>query len=176
MYSPDHFASALAFAATRHLGQIVPGTELPYIVHVTTVAAEVIEAISAEPVANSELAVLCALLHDTIEDTATTHRELVTTFGVAIADGVQALSKSAVLPKELQMADSLRRIRLQPLEVWIVKLADRIANLKSAPTKWSQDKRRAYRDEAVVIADELGSASPVLHMRLRSRIENYPVG
>lgn len=173
MYSPDHFTSALVFAATRHLTQTVPGTELPYIVHVTMVAAEVIEALSVQPVANPELAVLCALLHDTIEDTATSHQDLATTFGVAVADGVQALSKSAMLPKELQMGDSLRRIQLQPTEVWMVKLADRIANLKSAPAMWSQNKRRAYRDEAVVIADALGSASLLLHMRLRSRIEKY---
>ena len=63
--------------------QNVPGTEMPYVVHVASVAAEVIAALpttratSAEP----ELAVLCALLHDTIEDTATTHADVAAAFG-----------------------------------------------------------------------------------------------
>ncbi len=71
------------------------------------------------------------------------------------------------------MADSLRRIRDCPAAVWMVKLADRIANLGPPPRSWSPAKRLAYRDEARVIADALGSSSPFLDARLRARIEAY---
>lgn len=162
--NPDRYVVALRFAATRHAAQRVPGTELPYVVHVTSVAAEVI---AAFPVEKPDLAVACALLHDTIEDTATTYEELAAEFGVEVADGVQALTKTS------GMADSLRRIALQPREVWMVKLADRITNLAPPPAKWTRDKCRAYREEAIAIADALGAASAVLDARIRARIASY---
>ena len=37
MFSPDRYTAALRFAAQRHLAQNVPGSELPYAVHVTSV-------------------------------------------------------------------------------------------------------------------------------------------
>ena len=162
--TPDRYVAALRFAAARHHDQRVPGTELPYLVHVASVAAEVI---AAFPVDDPDLAVACALLHDTIEDTGTTHAELVAAFGDAVADGVLALTKTA------GMADSLRRIRLQPHEIWMVKLADRITNLAPPPPHWTVEKCRTYREEAIAIADALGAASPRLDARLRDRIGSY---
>lgn len=171
MFSPDRYLAALRFAAEKHLQQKFPGSDLPYLVHVATVAAEVIAHLPVLGLANPDLAVSCALLHDTLEDTTTTHEELVARFGGAVAAGVQALTKRDVPDK---MADSLRRIREQPREVWIVKLADRIANMDAPPHYWTAEKRLAYRDEALVIADALGSASPALDARLRARIAAYP--
>ena len=71
------------------------------------------------------------------------------------------------------MADSLRRIRAQPREIWMVKLADRIANLAPPPATWSRDKSRAYREQAIAIVDSLGPASASLEARLRARIASY---
>jgi (p)ppGpp synthase/HD superfamily hydrolase len=171
MIDPERYVAALRFAAERHNTQRVPDSEYPYIVHVVSVAAETIAALA--PGIDATLAVSCALLHDTIEDTATTYDEVVTRFGGAVADGVRALSKDSSLPKADQMADSLRRIRDQPREVWMVKLADRITNLDTPPRSWTTDKRRRYRDEAIAIVDALGAASPVLEARLRARIAAY---
>lgn len=42
--------------------------------------------------------------------------------------------------KKLQMQDSLRRIKSQPREVWMVKMADRITNLQPPPGHWSEEK------------------------------------
>jgi (p)ppGpp synthase/HD superfamily hydrolase len=58
--------------------------------------------------------------------------------------------------------------------VWIVKLADRITNLAPPPAHWTADKRRSYRDEAIVIADTLAGASRLLEARIRARIDAYP--
>jgi guanosine-3',5'-bis(diphosphate) 3'-pyrophosphohydrolase len=166
-FSVDRYVAALRFAAARHHAQSVPGTELPYLVHVASVAAEVIAALATTPVDNPDLGVACALLHDTIEDTETTYDEILQAFGAAVADGVQALTKTA------GMADSLRRIRLQPHEIWMVKLADRITNLAPPPAKWTREKCRGYREEAIAIADALGAASATLDSRLRARIASY---
>lgn len=173
MFAPDRYVAALRFAAERHDGQLVTDTRLPYLLHVASVAGEVIAALPATPGADPDLAVACALLHDTVEDTPTTLDEIEARFGAAVAVGVGALTKDASLAKELRMADSLRRIRACPGAVWMVKLADRITNLAPPPRSWPLDKRRAYRDEARAIADALGEACPVLDARLRARIESY---
>jgi len=86
---------------------------------------------------------------------------------------VQALSKDPALAKDVAMADSLRRIALQPREVRMVKLADRITNLAPPPAKWTTDRRRSYRDEAIAIHAALGDASPLLAERLLGRIDAY---
>jgi (p)ppGpp synthase/HD superfamily hydrolase len=173
MFSADRYVAALTFAATRHRGQVVTGSQLPYVVHVTSVAAEVIAGLAAEPAAarDPELAITCALLHDTIEDTPTTHADIAEAFGLAVAAGVQALGKDKSTPDP--MADSLRRIRLQPREIWLVKLADRITNLAPPPAHWTRDKCRAYRLEGLGIGDALGEASPHLLARLRARADAY---
>jgi (p)ppGpp synthase/HD superfamily hydrolase len=175
MYNPDRYVAALTFAAERHQAQRFPGTDLPYIIHPVTVAAELIAGLAAPQYkdVDGDLAVTCALLHDTIEDTATTRDEVIAAFGVAVADGVAALSKDPALPKDERMADSLRRILLQPPAVAMVKLADRIANLSAPPAYWPDAKRRAYRDEARVILAALGGANPHLAARLGQRIDAY---
>lgn len=174
LWSPDLYLRAVTFAARAHLTQKLPGSELPYLAHVVSVAAEVMQAIAREPLADPDLAVACALLHDTIEDCGVSESTLAAEFGRPVADGVLALSKDPALPKEQAMADSLRRIQQQPREVWFVKLADRINNLKDPPHYWSSAKISAYGAEALVIADALGSASPWLLARLRAKIAAYP--
>ena len=172
MYSPDRYLAALRFAAEKHLPQKFPGTDLPYLMHVVTVAAEVIAHLPVLKLDDPDLAVGCALLHDTLEDTPATYDEVAARFGRAVADGVDALTKRDVPDK---MADSLQRIRLQPREIWVVKLADRIANMDAPPHYWTAEKKRAYQAEALAIADALGGAAPVLDARLRGRVAAYPV-
>lgn len=172
-WAPDLYRRALVFAAEAHKGQSVPGSERPYVTHPVEVAAEITAQIAIEPVEHADLAVLCALLHDTVEDTSVTIETLAALFGEGVARGVAALSKDASLPKEERMADSLRRIRQEPREVWMVKLADRIVNLAEPPSHWSKEKIRAYREEARVIEAALGEASEGLAARLRAKIEAY---
>jgi (p)ppGpp synthase/HD superfamily hydrolase len=173
MWSPDLYLDALRFAAERHAGQLMPGTQLPYVVHITSVTAEVMNAIARAPVAKPDLAIAGALLHDTVEDTRTTIEEVAARFGAEIAAAVQALSKDPSLPKSERMADSLTRIRAQPHEVWMVKLADRTVNMGVPPSSWDGDKRRAYQVEARRILAALGQASPYLAKRLAARIDGY---
>lgn len=178
-WSPDAWLEAWAFAARAHHGQPFPGSELPYVVHVAAVAMEVshaiaLRAVGAHPVAEPDLAITCALLHDVVEDTAVPLHELRERFGPAVADGVAALSKDpAAGDKPAQMRDSLARIQAQPPEIWMVKLADRITNLQAPPHYWATDKIRRYRDEAQEIHARLAAACPVLGARLLEKIERY---
>jgi len=174
IWSQDRYTQAAHFAAEAHREQKLADNGLPYLLHVTTVAAEVLAAIAIEPVADPDLAVLCALLHDTVEDCDVSVSDLEARFGPAVAAGVLALSKDPALPRDQAMADSLHRIALQPREVWIVKLADRINNLLPPPSHWKPAKIATYRAEALEIVEALGAASPYLDGRLRAKIAAYP--
>jgi (p)ppGpp synthase/HD superfamily hydrolase len=152
----------------------MPDTDnLPYLIHVGLVTAEVIAALRVEGGHDETLAVQCALLHDVLEDTPVTYAALEADFGSAVAAGVQALSKDPRLDKAQQMPDSLRRIQQQPAEVWLVKLADRICNLQAPRPVWSTERIHRYRAEARAIQQALHSASPVLAARLQARIDRY---
>jgi len=171
-FSPDTYARALSFAAEAHGAQRVPGTQHPYITHVAKVAAEIL-AVATKDTFDVDLAMTCALLHDTLEDTSASEDEITRIFGESVARGVRALSKDARLPKGEQMADSLARIQREPREVWMVKLADRITNLAPPPPHWSREKRVTYREEARRILSALGPGSAPLASRLEARIEAY---
>lgn len=173
-WSQDRYLAAWRFAAEAHREQRFPGTDLPYLVHIGAVAMEVMAACAAEAPAEPDLAVQCALLHDTLEDTQTEAFVLEARFGPAVLAGVQALSKDESLCKEAAMGDSLARIRRQPREVWMVKLADRVSNLGPPPGHWTPEKIERYRAEARIILDALGEASPLLAARLVQRIAAYP--
>jgi (p)ppGpp synthase/HD superfamily hydrolase len=172
-WSQEYYIKAYKFAATAHHGQLVPGTDFPYLMHLSFVSMEVIAALNIERGRDGNLAVQCALLHDVIEDTAVSYQSVATEFGGAVAGGVLALSKDKKLAKHQQMADSLRRIRQQPPEIWMVKLADRITNLQPPPSYWTTDKIRQYQAEAVEILGALGEASDLLSSRLREKINAY---
>lgn len=182
-WSPDLYIKASRFAAVAHNGQLIPGSELPYILHISLVAMEVMATLARESGLDGDLAVVCALLHDTLEDTDTTYGQLSETFGPRVADGVAALSKDPLIGadieekwcrEELQMADSLERIKKQPREIWVVKMADRITNLQPPPFHWTHDKIVRYRKEALEIYNALRDGSPYLSSRLKRKIESYP--
>ncbi len=174
IWSQDLYLKAIRFAGEAHGDQKIPGTNLPYIIHLTSVSMEIMAAVCAGETENPDLAVQCALLHDTIEDAGKTYDEIELIFGGDAASGVLALTKNNRLDKNLRMRDSIERIKLQPREIWMVKLADRITNLQTPPNHWSSQKIQSYRIEAEYILDQLGSASSLLEERLRKKIEVYP--
>lgn len=183
LWSQESYIAAYQFAARAHNGQKVPGTDLPYIVHVSLVTMEIMTALANKNSVDADLAVQCALLHDTIEDTPVTYDLIKDVFGLAVANGVLALTKNKAIVSDItdkkerkrtMMADSLRRIREQPGEIWMVKLADRITNLHTPPHYWDEDKIQRYKQEAVLILDQLRDASDFLAYRLMERIAQYP--
>jgi (p)ppGpp synthase/HD superfamily hydrolase len=147
------------------------------------VAMEVIAALEHEDGLDGDLAVQCALLHDVIEDAGKTHADIVAVFGEGVADGVQALSKDEKVGmgnddrnerKRLRMLDFLLRIKKQPHEIGIVKLADRITNFQPPPKGWNDEKIKWYREEGKLILSELEYVSLYLSERLRGKLRLYP--
>jgi (p)ppGpp synthase/HD superfamily hydrolase len=176
-WSQESYIKAWNFAASAHInqtyGESATGKGFPYIKHVGSVAMEVIQGLIEDLSLDGDLAVQCALLHDTIEDTQISYTEIESEFGKAVADGVLALTKDKDLDKEQQMLDSLQRIKLQPKEIWMVKLADRITNLSAPMPHWKMDKIIYYQKEAQLILEALKSANALLSDRLSNKIKAY---
>ena len=168
------YQNAMKFAGEKHYNQTVPGTNANYLLHISNVAMEVLLAHSVDKSFDLDSAIQMAILHDILEDTATSFEELRSTFGEDIAIGVQALTKDKSLPsKQDMMLDSLSRINAQPKEVGLVKLADRITNLQAPPTHWNKEKATTYWEEARLIAQHLTGKNEFLHNRLIQKITEY---
>lgn len=176
-FTIDDFQNLWQKVSILHNGQTYggqnQGEKIEYINHIGSVVFEIIHASQYTLDFDLELAIKCALLHDTLEDTDLNINDLEKEFGKQVSDGVSALTKNVNLDKEIQMKDSLERIKLQPKEIWAVKLADRICNLYAPPYYWDKTKKEKYRDEARIIYDHLKEGNEYLANRLLEKIENY---
>ena len=98
-----------------------------------------------------------AILHDTIEDTLTTHAEIEAKFGANVArlvDGVTKLSKIEAQTENERAAENLRKFLLamsDDIRVLLVKLADRLHNMRTLHFIKSEDKRRRIARETMDI-------------------------
>lgn len=169
------YQKAIVFAAKKHadINQLIPGTNLPYVVHLSNVAMEILIAAQNTEKFDIEFAVQVALLHDVLEDTESNFDELVNVFGREIAQAVLALTKDSQISKEKRMNDSLIRIKEMRKEVWAVKLADRITNLQTPPEHWSLEKIIEYQKQAVAIHNFLKDGNEYLEKRLYDKTLDY---
>ena len=165
--------TAWLWSAKAHNGQKYPGTDLPYLYHIGQVYLELLPILPEETEVIAGRMLCCAILHDIVEDTHITIKEIRDNFGGYVADGVAALTKNKNLKGNKATIDSLCRIKDQPQYVWCVKLADRIANLGTPPSHWTEKKIASYTEEAGVILIALGEASPFLARRLADRIDAW---
>ncbi len=98
-----------------------------------------------------------ALLHDTVEDTQTSLAEIEKAFGAEVAklvDGVTKLSKIELQSKEANQAENFRKFLLAmsaDLRVLLVKLADRLHNMRTLKSVKDEEKRRRIARETLEI-------------------------
>lgn len=150
---------AAAFAAEKHRHQRRKDLgSSPYINHPIALAS-----ILANEVDVADPDVLCAaLLHDTIEDTQTTATELRAAFGERIAGIVLEVTDDKALDKDTRKRLQIEHARHLSPEAKLVKLADKICNLKdilsAPPMNWQRERKQAYFDWAAkVVAGLRGS-------------------
>src|SRR5215216_3011423 len=113
---------ALAFAAHKHRDQRRKDAEAsPYINHPIALADVLVNEGGV-----TDIDVLCAaLLHDTVEDTATTHEELVDVFGSRIARVVAEVTDDKNLAKADRKRLQIEHAATLSAEAKLVKLADK---------------------------------------------------
>ncbi len=117
---------ALAFARARHGTQTRRGGDSPYWVHLVRVAMQLARWEAATPPLMS-----AALLHDVLEDTPTTPGELRAGFGDEVADLVDWLTCPPQKDDEGLRAYYAMLVAEGPPEAHLLKLADRVDNLRS---------------------------------------------
>src|SRR6185437_15249119 len=98
-------------------------------------------------------AIVTALLHDTIEDTLATYDDIKANFGEEIAnlvDGVTKLSALELISERTKQAENFRKLMLaitSDIRVLLVKLADRLHNMRTLGFIPKPEKRRRIAEE-----------------------------
>lgn len=154
---------AVAFAAHKHRDQRRKDVGAsPYINHPIALAT-----VLAEEGGISDPNVLCAaVLHDTVEDTDTSEAELAATFGPAIAAIVMEVTDDKTLEKAERKRLQVEHAAHISREAKLVKLADKICNLRdilaSPPADWSAARKADYFAWAGAVVDNLRGVHPGL--------------
>jgi guanosine-3',5'-bis(diphosphate) 3'-pyrophosphohydrolase len=154
---------AIEFAARKHrLQRRKDADASPYINH--PVALMSILCVEADV---CDVDVLCAAaLHDTIEDTETTHDELKREFGKKTAGIVAELTDDKSLSKEVRKRLQIENAPHKNEAASLVTLADKISNLRDVaanpPAGWSIERRRDYFVWAKAVVDGLSTTDPRL--------------
>jgi guanosine-3',5'-bis(diphosphate) 3'-pyrophosphohydrolase len=154
---------ALSFAAHKHRDQRRKDAEAsPYINHPIALA----EVLAGEGGVTDIEVLAAALLHDTIEDTATTGEELAREFGGHIAGMVAEVTDDTRLPKAERKRLQIEHAAGISPGAKLVKLADKICNLRDVaerpPAKWDLERRREYFEWAKRVIDGLRGVHPRL--------------
>ena len=154
---------AAQFAADKHRNQRRKDAEAsPYINHPITLAN-----VLANEGGISDPVVLCgALLHDTIEDTDTTAEELIAEFGQEITNVVLEVTDDKSLDKATRKRLQIEHARHASKQAQLVKLADKISNLRdiaaTPPADWSPERKAEYFDWARSVIDSVRGVHPQL--------------
>ena len=120
--------------------------------------------------------IITALLHDTVEDTLATIEDVERNFGAEVArlvDGVTKLSKIEQMPENERAAENLRKFLLamsEDLRVLLVKLADRLHNMRTLHFIAKPEKRQRIARETMDIyaplAERVGMYEYMREMQL----------
>lgn len=120
--------------------------------------------------------IITALLHDTVEDTLVTIEDIQQKFGPEVArlvDGVTKLSKIEAMPENERAAENLRKFLLamsEDLRVLLVKLADRLHNMRTLHFIKKEEKRQRIARETMDIyaplAERVGMYEYMREMQL----------
>jgi guanosine-3',5'-bis(diphosphate) 3'-pyrophosphohydrolase len=182
---------AWAVGASAHVGQTRKSGE-PYITHPVAVAQ-----VLAEQGLDVET-LIAAILHDTIEDTPLTREAIANEFGHTVSelvDGVTKLDKLHFRDRQEAAAESFRKMLLamaRDLRVILIKLADRLHNMRTLGAQGSDAQRRIATETLEIyapIAQRLGmnlikaelqdlgfrGLHPWRHAVMEKRIRTQPV-
>ena len=105
---------------------------------------------------------IAAILHDIVEDTATTLDEVSERFGSRVCELVDALSDEKSLPKAERKRLVLEHLVCADESVKIIKLADLCSNIGSVPIEWPSDRVRDYLEWSRQAAALCAGVNPAL--------------
>ncbi len=166
---------AAAFAARKHRDQRRKDEAAsPYVNHPIALA----NILCSEGRVEDPITLAAALLHDTIEDTETTEAELRGEFGDEVAATVMELTDVKWLGKVTRKRLQVSRAGRASQRAKLVKLADKIANLRDIlsgpPADWPLDRQQAYFDWANTVVNGLRGVNAELERRFDDLYRQRP--
>jgi len=144
-YDISRVIRAVEFAAKKHRMQRRKDSDAsPYINH----PIALMRVLCIDGGIRDPKILAAAALHDTIEDTETTPNELLAEFGADVADLVFEMIDEKSLPRMERKRLQIEHARHMSRDGALVKLADKICNLRdiaaSPPENWSLEQRMEY--------------------------------
>ena len=146
---------AYDYGLKMHEGQLRHSGE-PYFTHPVAVAAILTEQ------RLDDATIVTALLHDTIEDTKSTYTEVARLFGDEVAklvDGVTKLTNLQLSSAQSQQAENFRKLFMamsEDLRVILVKLADRLHNMRTIKSMRAEKQAQKARETMEIFAPLAG--------------------
>jgi guanosine-3',5'-bis(diphosphate) 3'-pyrophosphohydrolase len=141
------------------------GRDIPYINHPIAVATLLA---TVGGVTDPDL-LAAALLHDTVEDTDTTHAELVECFGAEIAGLVAEVTDDPLLSSAQRKLTQEREAPTKSRRAKLIRLSDKTCNVHDItyrpPPDWTVTRRMEYFNWAERVVTNLGSVHPRLEAR-----------
>uniref|UniRef100_A0A0R3RXI0 Guanosine-3',5'-bis(diphosphate) 3'-pyrophosphohydrolase MESH1 n=1 Tax=Elaeophora elaphi TaxID=1147741 RepID=A0A0R3RXI0_9BILA len=165
---------ACNFAAERHSLQRRKDAALtPYINHPIGVA----NILTCEGGVTDSATIAAALLHDTVEDTATTFQEISGLFGEEISQIVRECTDDKNLPVSLRKQLQVENAGKHSHKAKLVHLADKLYNLRdlerSTPVGWSAQRVKEYFIWSKAVVSELKGTNEALEIALDDVINRY---
>ncbi|SNX68366.1 GTP pyrophosphokinase/guanosine-3',5'-bis(diphosphate) 3'-pyrophosphohydrolase [Cereibacter ovatus] len=151
----DLIRRAYAYGRQMHEGQFRHSGE-PYFTHPVAVAAILTEQ------RLDDATIVTALLHDTIEDTKSTYTEVARLFGDDIAElvnGVTKLTNLELSSAQSKQAENFRKLFMamsKDLRVILVKLADRLHNMRTIKSMRPEKQAQKARETMEIFAPLAG--------------------
>ena len=180
-YSPDVYRKCTQYVVQSYEGRNLKELGFPDFIQATLVCSEAIVWMIHHPETGKDgnLIVQCAFLNTALKKVDANYDHIRKVFGAAVACGILALNRDESLPNDppvrLQLIDSLRRIRNQPKEIWMVEMASWIVSLQPPTKSWNYRQINLLCQEAIAIHEALKEACPFLADRLLVKIKDYSV-
>ncbi len=158
--------NALNFAARKHRDQRRRDQpRSPYINHLLEVTRLLWEVGGIHDAAT----LAAAILHDTLEDTATTPDEIRVIFGEEVLGLVQEVTDNRSLPKQRRKQLQIEHAPHISFKAKLIKLADKISNVHdliySPPHRWSLARKQGYLLWSEKVVAGLRGSNPALERR-----------
>lgn len=158
--------SAIHFSASKHRDQRRKDqARSPYINH----PIQVTQTLWQTGGVRDPITLISAMLHDILEDTATTPEELASLFGKEILEVVREVSDDKSLPKAVRKRLQIEHAPHISNRAKLIKLADKICNLndllESPPRSWNFVRRQDYLLWTEQVVNGLRGTNPALEQQ-----------
>ena len=163
-FNSDALSKAYTFALDAHKDQKRDSGD-PYLIHPVAVA-DILTDLKLD-----SATIATGLLHDTIEDTKITYETVKTEFGKEVADLVEGVSKISELEGKVienSKAENIRKLILatsKDIRVLLVKLADRLHNMRTLNSISDENRRKRIAKETMEIYAPLSDRMGMNHIR-----------